>query len=108
MKYLLVLSLGIGLGIGGEFLIPKKLWTTVGNGCIKERANSSGPDYVFMPELRIYNYKTDEYPVMFGGKAMTFVPSYRYAYALLTGELSYLNQDECNSLKMKFIKAEKK
>ena|SRR5271165_1946414 len=105
MKYLLILLLGITIGIGGEFLIPKNLWTTVGSGCIKQTADGR----VYMPELRIYDSKwgSDTYPIIFGGRPMTFVPSYRYALALLTGEISYLNTDECNKLVEKIQEHEK-
>lgn len=106
MKYLLILLAGISVGISGELLIPQKLYVTVGGGCIKQKSDGR----VYMPELLIYDAKmTDfDYPIMYGGNPMTFVPSYRYAYALLTGELTYLSTKDCNSLIEKHIDAVEK
>ena len=97
MKILLTLFLGILIGIGGEFLIPKSYYVTVGSGCIRDG------NMIFMPELRIYNEKMDKYPLPYGGLPMEFVPSYRYAYALATKEISYLPQNECNVLVEKIL-----
>ena len=99
MKYLAMLFLGIFVGIGGEFLIPKKFYTTVGAGCIKQKDDK----HIYMPELYIYDKDVDPAPILFGGSPMTFVPSYRYAYALLTGEISYLNSGDCNAIVEKLI-----
>jgi hypothetical protein len=104
MKYLLLLFLGLSIGISGEMLIPKKFYVTVGGGCFAQKENG----LVFMPQLIIYNPKLNPYPRQYGGHEMDFVPSYRYAYALLTGEISHLNQDECNKLIQKFIDGERK
>jgi hypothetical protein len=99
MKYLVLLIVGIILGIGGELLIPENLYTTVGSGCIKYKVDGR----TYMPELLIYDKTMADYPIQFGGHPMTFMPSYRYAYALLTGEFSYLSQSECNDLIGKYI-----
>lgn len=99
MKYLFLFLAGISLGIGGELLIPQRLYTTVGAGCIRQKADNR----VYMPQLLIYDKNQADYPIPFGGHAMTFVPSYRYAYALLTGEFTYLKQNECNELIDKYI-----
>lgn len=104
MRYLTVLLLGLSLGIGGEFILPKSLYTTVGAGCIKQKSNG----YIYIPQLIIYSTKIDPYPRFYGGHPMTFVPSYRYAYALLSGELSYLNQKDCNNIVSKFIDGRRK
>ena len=106
MKYLLILLLGILIGIGGELLIPTKFHTIVNGECILQKSDGR----VFIPEMIMYDKKQSPYPLTIGtsGKPMTFMPSYKYAYALLIGDLSYLSRNECNVLIGKYIEGNKK
>lgn len=100
MKWLSILLLGICLGIGGEFIIPSNFRTTVAGGCISQKSDGR----TYMPELLVYDPKFSPVPIQVGriGSGIAFVPSYRWAYALLTKEVSYLDQDKCNALIQKY------
>lgn len=106
MKYLFILLFGIFVGIGGELLIPKNLYTTIGGGCLTEK----GSKYVYMPTLMIYDPTNKEYPYPLPalGYPTSFVPSYRYAYALLTKEIVSLSQDNCNTITAKLTDSKRK
>lgn len=104
MRYLYILFLGICIGILGELLIPENLSPTIGTICIKRASDG----LVFIPQLLIYDKKINDDIVRVGGDAVAFVPSYRYTYGLLTGEIKYLNKDECNVLLLKYYSHEHK
>jgi hypothetical protein len=91
MRHLFFLVLGIGLGVGGEWLIPRSLTMPVGNGCFESRG------YVYLPALQIRNLSQDSYPHPYAGSGFRVVPSYRYALARMIGEITEPDQSVCNA-----------
>lgn len=92
MRYVVIFLLGVIMGVGGEFLIPKNKQFGQTIGCVEYKDLG-----VFIPEAYLYNSKTDQYPI---GLVLEegYVPSYRYLFALLTGEVRRLPNEECNKL----------
>ena len=91
MKYLFVLFLGIAIGISGELLIPKSYRYGQTTGCLKD-----GP-YVFIPTGKLYDPKRDKRPFdVFVNHG--FIPSYKFAYYLYTGRLSWMSMEECSKV----------
>ena len=95
MKYLLVLLVGLGLGIGGEFLIPNKYGIEIGKGCI---SNHDSPNVVLMVRTQIHDRESNAtYPLYLDGDAGT-ITSYETLYEFLSGRLGKLSESDCNKV----------
>ena len=94
MKYILILILGIGLGISGEFFIPKSLQYPMAYGCIKSKFNKN---LTFLTSVDIFNYDRPK-----DGKVTLItketIPSYLFLANYLLGDLKILNREDCNSI----------
>jgi hypothetical protein len=91
MKYLFVLFLGIAMGIGGEFVIPRGYRYGQTTGCLK------GGDYTLMLNGKLYYPKLYNKPVNITIKR-GFIPSYQFLYWLLSKRLEWMSVEECSKV----------
>lgn len=92
MKYVLILFLGIGLGIGGEFFILDEYTMNVTTGCY-----ISDKHYVFLPSVTVTKVGVNpwETPVPLVANNFNW-RSYEILWAYLTGEIRRLDAAACN------------
>ncbi len=93
MKFFLGLLVGIAVGIGGEFLIPKQYQMNLTHSCII----STETDNVFMPVMFLYNRFDSDYPISLYDPEFN-MKSYELAFEFLLGRVRTLSTEECNDI----------